>query len=131
MTPRPTRLPALPIELQDNAGSALARTAIYVVTATAAALIAWSAVAPIEEVSIATGRIVPASAISNIHHLEGGIVERVLAGEGDLVRRGETIVRLRRQQVAGDLGQLETRAAYLQLKWTRLDASLKQKEPEF
>lgn len=131
MTQRPFRLPSLPVELQDDAGFRLTRNMTYVVVAMIFALLAWSAIAPIEEVSVASGRIVPASAISDVHHLEGGIIESVLVSEGARVKRGEVLVRLRPQQTAGDLSQLEARAANLQLKWMRLNASLMGQEPKF
>lgn len=131
MTTQPYHLPSLPIEFQNESGYRLARNTVYTVAATLFALGVWASIAPIEEASIAIGKIVPALAISEIQHLEGGIVESVYAVEGQPVKRGQILVRLRPEQTSGDLSQLEARIAHLRLKWIRLNASLLGREPDF
>ena len=131
MNPQLDRLPALPVEFRDDMNVKLTERMIYAVAATLFALLTWSAIAPIEEVSQAPGKIVPASAISQVHHLEGGIVKQVLASEGASVKRGDVLVRLSPSQTLSDLTQLEARSAHLRLKWIRLDASLHKQKPDF
>jgi membrane fusion protein, adhesin transport system len=121
----------LPLEIRDEAGFRSARSVTYIVVGVLGALAFWAAVAPIAELAVAPGQIVPEAPVSEVHHLEGGIVDSVFVKPGDHVRRGQVLVHLRPEQSAGDLAQLETRAAGLRLKSIRLAASLLEHHPDF
>jgi len=121
----------LPLELRDEASLKLARGTTAIVMATVFVLIGWAAIAPVEEVAVASGKVVPASAIGDVHHFEGGIVDAVHVREGDRVKRGELLVSLRPEQAAGDLSQLDSRAANLTLKQMRLTAAIEGTELDF
>lgn len=121
----------LPIELQDSAGHNMARNATLVIVAGVIAFICWAAFAPIEEVAVATGKVVPTAGISNVHHLEGGIVDNVHVTEGQRVKQGDVLVALRPAQTLSDFSQLDARAANLRMKRTRLTASILGTEPDF
>ncbi len=121
----------LPIRLRDESGFRLARNMAYIIIALVIALISWAAVAPIEEVANAPGRIIPSAPVSDVYHLEGGIIEKILVAEGDHVQPGQSLITLRPEQAASDLSQLQTRAANLRLKQIRLTASLSGNKPDF
>jgi adhesin transport system membrane fusion protein len=121
----------LPVELRSGSSGHLARRTIYIISATVLTMVVWAAVSPIEEVAVASGKVVPASAISDINHLEGGIVEEVLIKEGDAVHVGQVLIRLNANQTGADLAQLEARAANLTIKRERLTASMNDQEPNF
>jgi membrane fusion protein, adhesin transport system len=120
----------LPLELRDDGGVRDARVVTAIIIALLGALLAWAAVAPIDEVAIASGQIVPTAPISDVNHLEGGIVDSVLVKEGDRVRQGQTLVTLRPEQAESDFLQIVVRLAGLRLKSMRLAASLADKEPD-
>jgi len=126
-----TEEPNLPPELRDEGGSRLARRAILVLTALFSAVLLWALIAPLEEVAVASGQLVPAASVSEVHHLEGGIVTDVLVAEGDRVQRGETLLALGPQRAGADLGQLRARAANLKMKRLRLTALIEEKDPDF
>ncbi|MBT5264714.1 MAG: HlyD family type I secretion periplasmic adaptor subunit [Rhodospirillaceae bacterium] len=65
----------------------------------------WAAFAPLGTGSIAQGQIQVESNRKTIQHLEGGIVRRILARDGDLVRPGQVLVEMddTRQRVEFDL----------------------------
>ena len=65
----------LPLELRDEGGVRDARVVTAIIIFLLEALLAWAAVAPIDEVAIASGQIVPAAPMSDVSHLEGGIVD--------------------------------------------------------
>ena len=48
----------------------------------------WAALAPIRELSLARGQLVPVSQVRPVQHLEGGVVEQILVQEGQLVEQG-------------------------------------------
>lgn len=122
---------SLPIELRSQSSGYLARRTVYIISITVFLLIIWAAVSPVEEIAVASGKAVPASAISDVNHLEGGIVEDVLVKEGDRVRQGQVLLRLNPNQTGADFGQLEARTAGLTMKRERLTASMNDKEPDF
>jgi HlyD family secretion protein len=54
----------------------------------------WSAFAPLESAAIAFGAVEAESSRKTIQHLEGGIIEQILVSDGDVVRAGQTLIRL-------------------------------------
>lgn len=122
---------SMPAELRDQAQSRLARRAVYLIIALLAAVMLWASFAPIEEAAVARGQLVPADSLSEVSHLEGGIVKEVLVSEGDKVERGQVLLVLRPQMAGSDLSQLRARAAGLKLKQKRLTALIEDHPPEF
>jgi len=122
---------SMPAELRDQAQFRLARRAVYFIIALLAAVILWASFAPIEEAAVARGQLVPADSLSEVAHLEGGIVQEVLVSEGDKVRQGQMLLALRPQMAGSDLSQLRARAAGLKLKQERLTALIGDRAPEF
>jgi HlyD family secretion protein len=55
---------------------------------------AWSAYAPLESAAMAPGMVVDESSRKTIQHLEGGIIAQILVKDGDVVKAGQTLVRL-------------------------------------
>lgn len=55
---------------------------------------AWGTTAELASTVIASGKFVVESARKSIQHLEGGIVAEILVTNGDLVRRGDPLVRM-------------------------------------
>jgi HlyD family type I secretion membrane fusion protein len=56
----------------------------------------WAATAPLNSAAVAPGVVVAAGQNKAIQHLEGGIVEEILVGEGDTVAVGQILVRMSR-----------------------------------
>lgn len=54
----------------------------------------WANFATLDEVSIATGEVVPAGRIKVVQHLEGGIIQEIYVSEGDTVKEGQTLMQL-------------------------------------
>jgi HlyD family secretion protein len=71
---------------------------------------AWSTFAPLESAAIAFGAVEAESSRKTIQHLEGGIVREILVADGDVVRAGQTLIRLEdtkaRAEVQSLRGQL-------------------------
>ena len=64
------------------------------IVALLAGLLIWAHFASIEQVSVATGEVVPQGKVKVIQHLEGGIIERIFVAEGARVSAGEPLLRL-------------------------------------
>jgi adhesin transport system membrane fusion protein len=59
-----------------------------------AVLFAWAAVADVETVTRAEGRVVPSARLQTIQNLEGGIVEVIHIKQGAQVDAGQMLVTL-------------------------------------
>jgi HlyD family secretion protein/adhesin transport system membrane fusion protein len=59
-----------------------------------------------------------------VQHLEGGIVDRILVSEGQLVEKGEPLLRLQPVGTESDLAALRVRARNLMLQKARAEALL-------
>ncbi len=55
---------------------------------------AWASLAPLEGAVVAAGSFVPTGQNKQVQHLEGGIVREMLVKEGDLVDKGQLLLRL-------------------------------------
>ena len=82
----------------------------------------WAAIAKIKETTKALGEVVPIGSVHAIQHLEGGIIAAILVSEGDLVKRGQPLVRLDSTPVLADLEATRIRQISLRLKSERLRA---------
>lgn len=71
--------------------------------------IGWSAVAELDEVSVAAGEVVPRSKVKVVQHLEGGIITDIYVREGDLVKSGAPLLQLDLAQTAMNKEELEVR----------------------
>src|ERR1700761_6456430 len=54
----------------------------------------WSAVARLDSGVVADGTIAVESNRKTVQHLEGGIVREILVRDGDVVKQGDTLIRL-------------------------------------
>lgn len=74
----------------------------------------WANLATLEEVTRGEGTVIPSSQVKVIQNLEGGIIEEILVRDGDVVKAGQTLVRLRNVQASSDLNANQKR--YLGIK---------------
>ena len=68
--------------------------ALYLIAALIVVAIVWAHFAIVEEVTIGEGRVIPASREQVIQSLEGGILEKMNVGEGDVVERGQVLLEI-------------------------------------
>lgn len=108
-----------------------ARRLLYGVVIAIIALIAWAAVAPLDEIARGDGRVIPSQQLQTIQSLDGGLVEEILVREGQIVERGDLLVRVDPVRFAASLG--ESRAQFLALtaEVARLSALTSGTEPQF
>ena len=84
--------------------------------------ILWAAVYEIEEVTRATGRVVPSSQVQMVQTLDGGVVSAIDAAEGDQVEPGQVLFQIDDTDVQSSLGELEQRHQALSAELVRLRA---------
>lgn len=86
------------------------------------ALIVWANYFELDEVSIATGEVVPRGNIKVIQHLEGGIIQAIHVEDGDIVQEGQILLQLGLGAGGVNREELETRLDSDFLVKARLEA---------
>lgn len=74
----------------------------------------WASIAELDEVTRGTGKVIPSSQVQVIQNLEGGILAEILVSEGDIVKPGQTLLRIDDTRFASSYR--EGRVGYLNLK---------------
>ena len=89
-----------------------------------AGLLVWAGFAEIDQVSRATGQVIPAGRVQVIQSADGGVIGEILVREGDRVRRGQKLVVLDpvRIQAAAEESRAKV-ASYRTIK-SRVEAEL-------
>lgn len=95
---------------------------VVLVTVSSTLLLAWSALARIDVIVRAEGRVVPAGKAQIVQHLEGGIVRKILAQEGEIVQAGQVLMELSDIQARTNLGQERSKSSALRGREARLVA---------
>lgn len=88
------------------------------------AFIVWAMWAELDEVTRGEGRVVPFSRIQKIQSLEGGIIDRLLVAEGDLVKAGQPIIQLDPTRFRTSYQESVNQARALRASIARLDAEV-------
>ena len=95
---------------------------LYMIGAFLAIMVVWSAVATVDEVARGDGKVVPASEVQVIQSLEGGIIDAVLVKDGDEVKEGQVILRMRNIQAGAEFASTNQKYLGLLATTTRLQA---------
>ena len=106
-------------ELPFLAHAMLWLTFVFLVTA-----IIWANLASVDEVARAEGRVIPSSQIQIVQNLEGGILAEVAIKEGDLVERGEILMRLDDTRFASSFNEGKLTSQALIARVARLEAEI-------
>ena len=90
----------------------------------------WAALADLDEVTRGEGKVIPSNKIQVIQNLEGGILTEILVKEGEIVEKGQPLLRLDDTRFSSSYR--ESRARYLTLlaKASRLTAEADDKPLE-
>lgn len=90
--------------------------------------IIWANFATLDEVTRGSGKTIPSSHIQVVQNLEGGILSEILIKEGDLVEKGQALLKLDAVRFASSFN--ETKLKYYELLATtaRLTAEVSKKE---
>lgn len=90
--------------------------------------IIWASFATLDEVTQGAGKIIPSSHIQVVQNLEGGILSEILISEGELVEKGQPLLKLDAVRFASSFN--ETKLKYYELLATvaRLKAEVSKQE---
>lgn len=99
-----------------------ARALVWGVLGLLVVLVAWAALARVDEVARGQGRVVPSSHVQVVQSLDGGIVSEILTQEGSVVDKGQLLLRIDPTRFASSLQENESQVVALQAKAARLRA---------
>lgn len=86
---------------------------------------AWASLAQIEEITRGAGQVVPSQDLQIVQSLEGGVLQEILVQEGQLVKKGQPLLRISDVQFASEERGTEARYLGLTLKKFRLEAEVR------
>lgn len=82
----------------------------------------WAALADLDEITVAEGKVIPSSRIQVIQNLEGGIVAKIPVNVGDLVKKGQIVMNLDETRFSSSVGEAKAKYQALHAKIARLTA---------
>lgn len=82
----------------------------------------WAYLTEVDEVTRGEGKVVPSSRLQVIQNLEGGIVSEIIVHEGQLVERGEALMRIDDTRFASSFRETQLKYWELMARAARLEA---------
>ena len=122
---------SLPLEINDGRWSRIHSHILLVVSFLVTMLIILAMFAPIHEIVLAKGQIIPVGDVVETQHLEGGIVGKVKVREGDLVKSGDVLMKLSGLDVDTELKQTSAKLGTLDIERLRISSLIDGKSPDF
>jgi adhesin transport system membrane fusion protein len=114
--------------MPETAGASLqdsprgVRITVWIAAALIISALVWARFAVLQEVTTGEGKAIPSSKIQVIQNLEGGIVTEIFVHEGQLVDKGETLLRLDDTRYRSNKGESEADRFALMAQVERLSA---------
>ncbi len=102
-----------------------ASTSIIALTALAvASFLVWAGFAEIDQVSRATGQVIPAGRVQILQSNDGGVIKAIMVKEGDQVRKDQKLVLLDQVKIEASVQEGRAKVAALKASRARIEAEL-------
>ena len=93
---------------------------LFAIIALVTFFVVWAAVSEVEELTRAEGQVVPSAEIQIVQSLEGGILQELRVRKGDLVKKGQVLLRISDVMFSSEERGTEARFMSLEAKQSRL-----------
>lgn len=98
---------------------------LYLIVGLIVLFFIWAALSRVEVISHGNGQVVPSQEIQVVQSLEGGILQELLVKEGELVDKGQILMRISDVQFSSEERGTESKFLSLSAKKARLTAEAK------
>ncbi|NQU61730.1 MAG: HlyD family type I secretion periplasmic adaptor subunit [Rhodospirillales bacterium] len=95
------------------------------------ALMGWAGFVEIDIVAKAPGQVIPSGETTTLSHPDGGTVSEILVGDGEIVEKGQILLRFDNKKIQEELKNLKARQTEISLMAAELRALSKGGEPDF
>ena len=95
---------------------------LFAIMALVTFFIVWAAISEVEELTRAEGQVVPSAEIQIVQSLEGGILQELNVQKGDMVKKGQVLLRISDVMFSSEERGTEARFMSLEAKRARLSA---------
>ena len=112
----------------DSKGSPLAHWILWSIALFVSIALLWANYATLDEVTRATGRVIPSSQIQTIQNLEGGILREINVNVGDQVKKGAPLLRIDDTRFNSSFKENEASIDALNYRALRLEAEISEQE---
>lgn len=102
--------------------SPFARWLLVIVAAICVFALGWAAIAEVEQVATAEGRVRPDSRVKVINHPDGGRIEEIYVSEGERVSEGDPLVKFDAEFTREEVARLRSEWRSFAAEAARLDA---------
>jgi len=85
-------------------------------------LIFWASQAELDELTRGEGKVIPSHQLQIVQNLEGGIISDILVSEGDIVKKGQVILKIDNTNFTSSFEESKLRQNELKAKFLRLNA---------
>jgi membrane fusion protein, adhesin transport system len=99
-----------------------AQTLVRATAAVLVVLLAWAALAQVQEVTRGEGRVVPSRQLQVLSSLDGGVVAEILVREGQTVEAGQMLLRIDETRATSGVRETAAQGFALQARQARLRA---------
>ena len=104
---------------------------LLVIAAVFVALGVWAALAQVDTVAQAPGKVIPSARVQVLQSLEGGVVQEIHVAQGQAVDAGAVLITLSPMQAGGDFQTRQQQALALGARVARLQAEADLRAPAF
>lgn len=86
--------------------------------------VTWAAVSEIDQVSRASGQVIPSGRVQIVQSTDGGVIKTINVREGDRVRKGQVLITLDAVRIAAPVAEAKAKVASLKTVKARIEAEL-------
>ena len=116
-------LPSI-LEVTETPPSPVGRLVLWTVIVLLVIGSLWAWLGEVDEVAVATGKIVPAGQVKIVQSGNKGVIKELYVKEGDYVEEGQPLIQLDTTKTKADVDQLKKQVAYYKMTIDRLNCEL-------
>lgn len=111
-------------QLRDNPPRLAVRAVLWSLVALVLAGLAWAALARLDIIASAGGKLVPTSYVKIVQPAESGVIEEILVRDGSRVRTGQVLMRMNAVLAQAELKTVDAELTRRRLELRRIDAEI-------